>query len=878
MSNEKFIRIETKNRKSKYDNTKRVDYSQHDPKEMKTINFKQDYVVMIRKKLFYAATAQYKDPNIDPDENYIRVYQINNFINVRTSHNVHGRPGSCSVSIKGGERIICAEKKQQGDANWESWQQMLSGWLSINNENEEWRTIDGKTYKTLMKAREAKYGWKYAEKCDWEPMDEIYVFGKSKHKKSPNGEYEFLPLFFGYIDSIQKTYQAGQGGMLISVQATDHLKLLQLSKVLNYPSIAPGKFANGGIDIRFPEDQFGCFMVNDPFEDIKKEIAQIARDGGDMSNVFERYGGSMEGITGQNDQDNENSSEESTNNNSNEEQQDIVNKFGMYLLTNVFAGEYPYIIIRSLAKDAGIPNKYLTKRIEQIRQVPFVQKIRQGPGDFFNAEVKSRLGVCQNAAEKLFLEFFADEAGDIVLKIPNWALGGNKKLANNMNNQELTNKVDELWKQLGYEKITNEDIKNDENLTNPDETEQNETENTFDPNKYEKITYVVQAGDTLSSIGRHQLNTFPERGSMTLMVQNNISDANVIYIGQEIEYYDIDYNNHQLYIDMMMYIKGSTSDEERRAIIENEIKNTKSRYLPITYKVRNPLSKKTDKYIPEVKPEYIISFTLIDTDREIYNMFEVQAEVPVLDLNGFEVIRRVVPDMESIVQFGLRPHPGVTNTPLISSAREAEVFGTIMIIKSLSKRYSGSLNMIEDSSIRVGDPIRLHMYDEHPFKELYERGTPYDMRSKNKKAQAVFYVNAIERSISPQNTSHMTLTLEAGRVMGQQSIFDVSYPIYRSYFDEKYHPTLGNNPDGKEKQSPPYTEIVITPELTISKILERYGDVPGKIPNNQEKIIQIMKDIVDLNPHIFGTVTDYMKWNIMNEQLIPDWKLKIPNR
>ena len=58
----------------------------------KILNFKQDYIVLIRKKLFYAANAQMNmvSQNGDSagqigDGHYVRTYTVNNFTSIRTS-------------------------------------------------------------------------------------------------------------------------------------------------------------------------------------------------------------------------------------------------------------------------------------------------------------------------------------------------------------------------------------------------------------------------------------------------------------------------------------------------------------------------------------------------------------------------------------------------------------------------------------------------------------------------------------------------------------------------------------------------------------------------------------------------------------------------
>ena len=167
--------------------------------------------------------------------------------------------------------------KKIGDQSWKIGE---NGWAL--------KDVSGVDFKNLLKAREAKYGWKFAEKCDWEPMDEIYIFAKSNIRrvddawiedpqnkgskifKKGTGAYSMLPIFFGYIDSVNKTFQAGKGGLIMNIQASDHLKLLDLSYVTNYPSILPGVSNGGAIDIRWAQDKFGNFLIHEPFYNIGK--------------------------------------------------------------------------------------------------------------------------------------------------------------------------------------------------------------------------------------------------------------------------------------------------------------------------------------------------------------------------------------------------------------------------------------------------------------------------------------------------------------------------------------------------------------------------------------------------------------------------------
>ena len=262
-----------KTNRSKYKNVTKLDASQDRASEKKYINFKQDYVVLIRKKPFYAATAQQRYATADvyntyyikdggtgdgskldefkekiqtkgealkdktgrtilPEDNYLRAYQVNNFINISINTTVHA-PGTCSVTIKGAERVICAENNQQAEFGFFSWSDLLGSWLNIDEEatvndgtgidyttgsgwgNEEvaqqnrtngqasrtdssnrkaqytnilrtsgtswknatsqWNGVEkglfdeGQLFRTLFKTREQKYGWRFAEKCDWEP-------------------------------------------------------------------------------------------------------------------------------------------------------------------------------------------------------------------------------------------------------------------------------------------------------------------------------------------------------------------------------------------------------------------------------------------------------------------------------------------------------------------------------------------------------------------------------------------------------------------------------------------------------------------------------------------------------------------------------------
>jgi LysM repeat protein len=688
----------------KYKKPHELDGMQYNSSEMKTINFKQDYVVFIRKKVYYAATAQDKiddKGNIiqKGEENYLRVYHVNNFTSIRTSINVNGRPGTCSVSLKGGERVTCAEKPSNTDLQpWSDWQTLLNEWLSIDNMSDatigksSWVTpgATGIDFKNLLKARQVQYGWKFAEKCDWEPMDEIWVFGKSRSERygpERNYEFKFLPIFFGYIDSVTKTFQAGKNGLQININATDHLKLLDLGRLLNYPTARPGEFSNLGLDIRFPTDDYGWFAINEPY-------ANMRQTGDESSNP----------------------------------------NLAIYkAFTNVFSGVEPHIIVKKLAQDSGIPAKFLENRIEPIRAIPYVEQLQQDKnGDFFNADFKRRLDFCAQTAEKLFLEFFADEEGNIVLKIPNYALGANRLVANNDNKQIPQYLLDQVAPQVDTTATVS--IASATPPT-PISTPTTPT-TTTSQDTTETISYTVVKGDCLWKIAKQ---FYGDGTKWKLIYDNNRSvigsNPNLIYPGQK-------YN-------IIIYKSGSENEVNQQvtsttvqAAVQNVTQPTtqSNDQSSPTVKEGLPLSQVTDVYIREIKPEFITSFSFIDTDKEVYNMYEIQQENNLIQMNEpMSAIRRVVPDFGLIVKFGLRPAPGVINTPLIKNREDAQFFGTMMILKSLSNRYSGSLSMIEDSAIRVGNPIRLFMYDEHPFNEtgLFP----------GEKSQAVFYVVGIERSI-----------------------------------------------------------------------------------------------------------------------------------
>lgn len=85
-------------------------------KQLKVVNFKQDYVVLIRKKLFYAANSQGQIGNdaatID-DGNYIRSYKLDTFTSIRTNISIAGTAGNCQIELQGAERVYCFEESKR---------------------------------------------------------------------------------------------------------------------------------------------------------------------------------------------------------------------------------------------------------------------------------------------------------------------------------------------------------------------------------------------------------------------------------------------------------------------------------------------------------------------------------------------------------------------------------------------------------------------------------------------------------------------------------------------------------------------------------------------------------------------------------------------
>jgi LysM domain. len=664
---------------SRYKRPKELDGIQHDPGQTKIIDFKQEYNVVIRKKTYYAITQ-------GDDEEYLEAYQINNFTGLRTSHNVYGK-GSATIILKGNEKVIISTKRKTKERNWNSFQHLLKGWNNIDIE--KWGEYNGVKYNDLQRTREKAYDWAYAEKTPFEPMDEVYIFAKSPHRDK-TGEYPFVQIFFGYISSVQKTYQAGQSGPQITINADDQLKLLSYSRIANR---LPADMSVTGTAFRY--DGAGNFIVENDW--LLNGINLDSRNSDGSYNPR--------------------------------------NVYREQVFTNMFAGSTPYEIIKRCCIEAGIAEKFLKNRIEKITRIPFMPQMRTTSSgqELFMGEFKNRLWFCEEAASKLNLEFFADEEGNIVLKIPTYNIGINKLIANNLGVETpiilSENKDGTISRTL---KLTSLYV------------------STSEPDMY----YITIKSESLYDIARRVLNN----GALWTQLWElnpNIKDASWVPAGTRILL---------------------TEKEDKTRKINKSYKET------VKISSTNSLSEITDEYIPIIYPEQIISFSFVDSDKELYNSVQVSVEVPYLDaqMNAVpQAITRTVADFESIKKFGFREHPAVS-TPIIASADAAALYAGLLLLKSAANRYTGSLTIIEDASIKVGQPIRMMVYDEIPFSELYKRNSNNDAS----KAQAVFYVDAIDRNIRIGEVSYMTLSLKAGRMMGMPSIYDNCQGLYRYYYED----------------------------------------------------------------------------------------------
>jgi LysM repeat protein len=692
----------------KYDVTDHVIGMQHDPGDMVSTNFKQEYTVIIRKKKYYAITA------LEGNSAYLKMYQIDNFTTVSTSNSVNGTsPGTCRVSLVGGQRVICAERNEQDSTGWGAGEagffSMLSGWSSSIDDGTTSMDVNGDylynniLFDNIDDMKEAKYGWKIAEKCDIEPMDEIYVFGKSKREKDGD-RYKVYQLFFGYISDVTKSFTADKSNPIIQISAVDHLKLLQISFMANTPALFYNVAVAGA---HYDTDELGNLIIDDDPYDTDGNGTEL------KASPF----------------------------------------------TNVFAGRYPYEIISKIAEQAGIPNKFLQKRIEQVKRVPFIPTLKNGGMvEMFQTDVDNVLHYCTDAAEKLFMEFFADEEGNLVFKIPNWTLGVNKLSANNayIDSQLNSDEKDAMTKAGLHDEEVTETVTTYETVT---ETLSN------------SVTHTVVSGDTLWDLASSYLGDSSRWNEIYDANRDKISDPHWIYPGQ-----------------VLTIQQGSTNSKQ----VEKQQQITTKKQV-----MGDTLSSITDKYIPIVEEKEVISFVLTDSDSQVANCFEINQDAGQFGSSstgdaGKMMFTRVVQDWASIIRFGMRKAKTVS-TPLLDDVVGPVLFGTLMVQKALSQRYKGTLNMIEESSIRVGNPIRMFMYDEHPYKFN-------NNQLDNGPEQAVFYVESISRDIKPDGVSTMQLTLSAGRVMGMESTYDKMQLLYGRYYDEpetvEYTPPTSNTANG----------------------------------------------------------------------------------
>lgn len=714
---------------NRYNKTKELDNLQHDPSQMKVVNFKQDYTVLVRKKLYYAI-------NQADNEKYVKVFQLNNFMQIRTSNSVYGK-GSANVTIKGGERVVVADKDDVKDGGSDNFNELLKDWNSIDNEGagKKWSNIE---YNDIAKQRQYKYDWAIAEKCDFEPMDEVYIYSKSRKVKNGDGSYAFQQIFFGYITSVTKSYTAGQSGSMISIQIDDHLKLLDISRVANRPAldmrtVTPASRLDGN----------GFWVIEDDY----------------------RYNGIDPDTL------------------------DPLSSGPSFVFTNAFAGLEAHKIIQRLCIEAGIPKNKLNERIEETSRVPFAIQVRDNFGDIYSGDFEKRLTYCQKAANVLNFEFFADETGEIVFKIPTWNIGVNRKTKNNVGHD-----ISYLYEVGG------------ELYREPQKT-QYETKKVTKTRKVTKTTtqeiwHSVKRGDTLWDLAEKYLGDASKWPTIYKANKSKIKDPHWIYPAQK-----------------LLIKKGVTKTVNEKY---TETIKVEKEMEPVDNTNAPSVSKITDSKIPVVYPWEIVSFTFTDSDKEVYTAAQVTAETPLIaaSLSGVaEAVQRAVQDPGLIAKFGVRLFPSVT-TPLVGGAKGAEIYANLLIIRSLANRYTGTLQMIEESSIKVGDPIRFHIFDETPFREQYARDKSNMNSQKN--AQAVFYVDQVDRSISINGVSTMSLSLRAGRMMGMQSIYDKATELYRPFYDSDAD--LPQTPEDPKPKAAQKTYKVVKGDSLFKIAVKMYKD------------------------------------------------------
>ena len=671
--------------KPKYDLTSRVHDMQTDPTYFNDYHFKQDYVIFIRKKKYYASTA------LKGEEAYERIYQVDSFMSASTSAScTEAAAGSCNVTILGNTRIICADKSGVDNAGWDSYEELINQWKydiddldTIMEDNGDYHMYSNLIFDNISDMKKVKYGYRIAEKCDFDPMDEIHIYGKSRHQKDSDGKYKVHKIFFGYITDVTKAYN-NKSVPTISIKAEDHLKLLKISYIASTMSV---NYITAIAGSHYDRDFADNIIIDDNVL-AGPEDPEIGYD-----NFFD----------------------------------------------NIFAGRYAHEIIERCCREAGIPESYLEKRVEKIKRIPFLPQIRSSLAvELFTSDVRDRLSYCKEAARKIHVEFFADEEGNIVLKIPNYTLGINQMPANN-----------------DYIDLSEEDkekIANGGTVIKEYEKKITETVDVTETIQ-EAVYHTVQINDTLWDIAYKYLGDGNKWDTIWNLNTGQIADPHWIFPGQVLR---------------IMVGKTVTTQKTitRTEIVKEEVSS-------------ETISSITDKYIRKIEDKDLISFVLSDSDSQIINVFKINMEVPLIQAQMNQnpyAVTRVVQDWQSIIKFGMRP-PNTINTPLINTEVSAVYFGTMMAMAAQSQRYRAHVTMIEESNIKVGDPIRLFLYDEHPFK--FNEG--YETYGRE---QAIFYIERIDRNLKPSDVSTMTLTLGAGRVMGMQSIYDKMYDLYKDYFTE----------------------------------------------------------------------------------------------
>jgi hypothetical protein len=703
----------------KYTNVHKLKGIQWHPNQMKKQDFKQDYMVVIRKKLYFAAC-------MTSDELFLRLYQINNFSAIQTNISTSSI-GSCSISLKGGERVVCIEKKSEENQGWQSYEELLNGLTNIDDEGDnsgvKWRmgvlgwedpSSAGVDYKNLMKAREAKYGWRYAEKCDWQPMDEIIVYSKSRTKKDSSGKYAFEKIFFGYIHSIKKDFNSQ--GPTITIQASDQTELLSYSFQNNLPSYYPGRYNQGYLDTSFNVDEFGLLKIQDPLV----------------------YGYIY-----------------------NEQSDETAKKtLNMRMSqTDVFAGIFPGTIIKYCCLCAGIPWKYLNTRIEPVEIIPYVVQIRGSVNYETSSEFKSRYEYCQQVAERSFMEFFQDEEGNIVFKIPNYVIGCNTLDTNNCGLTITDEFRDLIGKELKPEATRLMTMSKLQEICQDVTpmlytTVEGDTVKSISTGLYGSTLYATEIRNlNLAQLQKYSINDKLKAGIQLLVFKYDVTDV----IARS-EYVDLINNSRVTAFANQLYT-SSYSDIKAFDLL---------RVGDVT------MSMLTDSFIQVIPQEDLIGFTLTDSDENVYTTVDING----MTFGGENVatsvkIKRTVPNMEAILKFGVRPMQSL-ETGLVCTEARAELYGALLLSRSISQRYTATVKMVENPDIKVGNPVRFLSYDEHPNPETgeYSEDTP----------QSVYYVEAVSRNISCEGVSTMTLTLSSGRVMGEASIYDKMYPMYKTFY------------------------------------------------------------------------------------------------